>query len=74
MTDSLRLDQYPGDMVRLACRRCDRRGQYRRAGLIDRFGADIRLPDLRGQIAECPRLGKLGDACGVYFVDLAPGD
>ena len=28
----------------LACRHCPRRGRYRLAGLIDRFGADMGLP------------------------------
>jgi hypothetical protein len=38
---------YPADMVRLTCTKCGRAGQYRKQTLIERYGADIRLPDLR---------------------------
>lgn len=67
---SLPLADYPADLVRLACARCDRRGQYRKARLIADHGAEIALPDLRHRLAACPRHGALGDACGVHFPDL----
>ena len=38
--------------------------------LIERYGADIRLPDLREEIAKCERQGKMYDACMVRYVDL----
>jgi hypothetical protein len=44
---SLALRDYPADMVRLSCAKCGRSGQYRKQTLIERYGADIRLPDLR---------------------------
>ena len=50
MTDSLQLRDYPGDMVRLSCEKCGRSGQYRKQTLIERYGADIRLPDLREEL------------------------
>ena len=53
---ALQLKDYPNAMVRLACTRCDRRGQYRLATLLAEFGPDITLPDLRGRIAKCERL------------------
>ncbi len=68
---ALTLAQYPADMVRLACTRCQRRGQYRKASLIERHGGDTSLPDLRLAIARCPAANALGTACGVYFLDLA---
>lgn len=37
----LQLKDYPADMVRLACTRCDRRGQYRKTTLIREHGAEI---------------------------------
>ena len=43
MTGSLTLHDYPGDLVRLTCPKCGRKGQYRKQALIDRFGPDIRL-------------------------------
>jgi hypothetical protein len=44
---SLQLYEYFKPMVRVACEKCGRSGQYRKSTLIDRFGADARLPDLR---------------------------
>jgi len=51
-------------MVRLACTRCPRKGQYRKATLIQEYGAAISLPTLRLQIAKCEHDGKLRTACG----------
>jgi hypothetical protein len=34
------LAEHPTDMVRLACTICERRGQYRKATLRERYGAD----------------------------------
>ena len=44
-----------GDIVRLSCEKCGRSGQYRKQKLITRYGADMRLPDLREEIAQCER-------------------
>ena len=70
MNGSLQLSEYPGDMVRLSCEKCGRSGQYRKQKLIERYGADIRLPDLREEIAQCRRHGQMHDACMVRYVDL----
>jgi hypothetical protein len=43
MTGSLLLRDYP---VRLSCPKCGRAGQYRKEKLIERYGADMALPDL----------------------------
>lgn len=51
--------------------RCGRAGQYRKATLIDRYGADVRLPDLRDEIAQCKRRHTLGDACRVHYGGLS---
>jgi hypothetical protein len=69
MTGSLKLREYPAEMVRLACTKCGRVGQYRKQNLIERYGADIPLPDLREQIAQCRHHG-MHDACMVHYVDL----
>jgi len=42
-------------LVRLSCDKCGRSGQFRKQKLIERYGADIRLPDLREEIAQCDR-------------------
>ena len=72
MNGSLRLFEYPGDIVRLSCEKCGRSGQYRKQKLIERYGADMRLPDLREEIAQCSRQSKMRDGCMVRFVDLVP--
>ena len=43
---SLSLAEYPAAMVRLKCWKCDRSGQYRKAALIEKYGANVSLPDL----------------------------
>jgi hypothetical protein len=70
MNGSLQLSEYPGDMVRLSCAKCGRSGQYRKQKLIEHYGADMRLPDLREEIAQCGRHGQTHDACMVRYVDL----
>jgi hypothetical protein len=45
------LAEHPGDMVRLACTKCERRGQYRKATLIERYGGDANMVDLRLTLA-----------------------
>jgi hypothetical protein len=73
MTGSLQLRDYPGDIVRLSCEKCGRSGQYRKQKLIERYGADTRLPDLRQEIAQCGHRG-MHDACMVRYVDLVRSD
>ena len=70
MNGSLQLFEYPGDLVRLSCEKCGRSGQHRKQKLIERYGADMRLPDLRE--AQCSRHGQTHDACMVRYVDLIP--
>jgi hypothetical protein len=61
MNGSLQLSEYPGDLVRLSCEKCGRSGQKQK--LIERYKADIRLPDSRQEIAQCWRHGQMHDAC-----------
>jgi hypothetical protein len=67
------LKDYPHDPVRVACRKCERYGQLRKAKLIEQYGPDIVMPDLRHLIAQCPRRNSMTDPCGVYYVDMADG-
>ena len=67
MTGSLTLRDYPGETVRLVCDKCGRAGKYRKQKLIEQFGADILLPDLRHEIAKCERMGSMSDGCGVRY-------
>jgi hypothetical protein len=68
MIGSLTLSEYPGGIVRFSCPKCGRDGQYRKQNLIERYGPDIRLPDLREEIAQCERRGQTHDACMVRYV------
>jgi hypothetical protein len=43
---TLSLAEYPAAIVRLTCSKSDRSGQYRKAALIEKYGADVSLPDL----------------------------
>jgi hypothetical protein len=70
---SLTLSEYPGNLVRLSCAKCGRSGQYWKQNLIEHYGADISLPDLREEIAQCgisafasyrARRGTLNQAIG----------
>lgn len=66
------LAEYPFDMVRLACTKCERRGQYRKATLIERYGSDANMVELRLILAaDCPKViaNKIMDLCGVYYPD-----
>jgi hypothetical protein len=63
------LAKRPSDMVRLACTKCDRRGLYSKATLIERFGVDANMVELRLELAAgCPKIAanKITDLCGVY--------
>jgi hypothetical protein len=70
---SLSLAEYPTALVRLKCDKCGRSGQYRKATLIKKYGADIPLPELLRRIAaDCPKMDALGnDPCGAHYLDLA---
>ena len=57
------------NMLRLECSRCGRAGQYRIDKLIERFGPDIALPDLRHELAQCSRRHNMSDPCQVSYVD-----
>ena len=60
-------------LLEIACRRCERRGRLRVAKLIEQYGADIRLPELRYILAaDCPRVvaDKVYDRCGAHYPQL----
>jgi hypothetical protein len=65
MSGSLQLHDYPTDLVQLSCTKC-----VRRASIDKLKRADIRLPDLREDIAQCGRKGQMHEACMVRYIDL----
>jgi hypothetical protein len=56
-------------MVRLICDKCGRRGQYRVDRLLERYGPDIAMPDLRHELAQCPYRRDMCNPCQVKYVD-----
>ncbi len=68
---SISLAEHPASMVRLKCSKCGRSGHYRKAALIEKYGAEVRLPDLLHMIgASCPKMDALGnDPCGAHYLD-----
>jgi hypothetical protein len=55
MAGALTLADFRAKLIRLACRRCDCRGQYRWTTLIALFGEKAALPDVLAQLASIAR-------------------
>ena len=62
-------------LLEIRCTKCDRYGRERLARLVERFGRDARLSDVRHQLsADCPHhSAALYGRCDVYFPQLAAG-
>lgn len=58
--------------IDLACTRCERRGRYRLAPLVDRLGPDFALTDLGAELVVCSNRNEPnpGKRCDVYFPGL----
>lgn len=57
--------------IEVACTRCERRGHYRLSRLIATHGADFRMTDLGGELADCTKRNvSVGERCDVYFPGL----
>jgi len=72
MNGSLKLSEYRGDIVRLSCEKMRTFGPIPKAKINRALWCDIRLPDLREEIAQCERRRQMHDACVVRYVDLVP--
>src|SRR5215469_12230566 len=55
-------------MVRLVCDKCGRRGQYRIDRLLEQYGPDIAMPDLRHELAQCTHTECIAFVKGVEAV------
>jgi hypothetical protein len=53
----------------IICEPCGRRGRYAVARLIEKYGADAKLPDLRQTLADCQktRTANIYDRCKAIF-------
>jgi hypothetical protein len=67
------LRDYPFDVVRVACTKCARRGQYRKATLIERFGPNYGLVSMwLDLVAGGPKIAenRISDLWGLEYPDL----
>jgi hypothetical protein len=55
--------------VEVACSRCDRRGRYQLARLVEQLGADFLMTDLGAELASCANRHSSahGERCDVFF-------
>ena len=56
-------------MVRLTCDKRGRRRQYRVDRLLEQYGPDIAMPDLRHELAQCPHRLDMSNPCQVNYLD-----
>jgi hypothetical protein len=57
--------------IKIACSRCDRRGQYRVSRLMASLGADFPMTDLAAHIVNCRRkTAALWERCDFYYPGL----
>ena len=63
------LGEWPLPLVRVKCEKCGRGGQYQTAKLVEQYGPNLEMPELRHFIAQCSQRGKHSDPCMIIFVD-----
>jgi len=67
---ALIIAEFPGPVLEVHCPRCNRRGRYSKAGLVECFGhPDLSLPDMLRELSpDCPARGRPGsEACGAFY-------
>jgi hypothetical protein len=71
-TSVLTLRTYPSALIRIACPKCRRSGQYSRSSLLQRFSDDMPMTDLLDALTSCPLWGDASDPCQMHYPDLYP--
>lgn len=67
---SIPLGRCPNPRLKIQCEPCGRRGDYSTARLVERFGADMALPDLLTALsAGCPGRKGLTPRCDAVFCE-----
>ena len=61
------LADYPHEMVEIECAKCGRHGRLRTERLLAEHGPDIKLPDLLGVIAQCPKWDNMNEGCEACY-------
>jgi hypothetical protein len=61
-----------GPTLAIICERCGRRGRYNFERLIDKYGADARVPDLLVTLANCEKARSVAihDRCKAVYEGL----
>jgi hypothetical protein len=54
-------------IIRFICDQCGRRGQYRKATLVGKYGPDVLMPDLLRKVAGCSDHSTLRGGCPVRY-------
>jgi hypothetical protein len=57
------------NMIRIRRGNCHRSGQYQADRLLEKYGPDIAMPDLRHELAQCPHRSDMSDPYQVEYVD-----
>lgn len=58
--------------LEVACSRCERRGRYQLARLVQSYGLDFPMTDLGAELAGCPRRNASAhERCDVFFPGLS---
>jgi hypothetical protein len=68
------LRNYPFVTVRVACYRCERQERFNKDRLIEEYGADATMFDLRPRIVACEERHRAGQSCEIFYPDLANND
>jgi hypothetical protein len=56
--DVLLLSDLRQPTLTIVCEPCGRRGRYDVQRLLAKYGGDVRLPELKTMIADCPRRAR----------------
>ena len=70
MTEAYTLAHVRGDKLELTCPQCNRHGSYSLAKLIDKYGRDMIVTEVRRQIlieAACPDVDNMTNICRAKF-------
>lgn len=62
------LSEVRADRVEIECSECNRRGSYSTARLLEQYGPEMRIPDLKAELVTCPHLDdNLLNPCKAMF-------
>ena len=56
-------------LVRVYCPECHRFAQFRKEGLVERFGTEVAMPDLLHKIQPCDRPNDDRSRCRLIYYD-----